>query len=250
MRGSRAAKGHRPELLAALQPWREVDEAIHRRILQLVDAQPEQDVLWIGCGSGRPVLWWANRLNARVHGVDPDPTAIERAERAARALGLEAQVTLQVGSAEDLPHQGEAFDLVVVHMLYLPGADAGKVLKEAARVARPYGVVAGVVPTWLSRPSQREVDRVASLGIRPLLLVEWKQLFREASLVDLTAEEAALDGSWISARWPWVLYRAWRIGGWSAARAALSRSVFALARLARRRVLSLSIVKGARWPRQ
>ncbi|GBD31268.1 MAG: hypothetical protein KatS3mg081_0970 [Gemmatimonadales bacterium] len=244
------AKAHRANLLMALQPWHEVDEGIHRRILQLVDARPEQDVLWIGCGSGRAVLWWANRLNARVHGIDPDPVAIERADAAVRELGLTAQVTLQVGNPEDLPHENQAFDLVVLHMLYLPGADAMKVVQEAARVVRGYGVVAGIVPTWLSRPSPLEAERLGALGINPFLLVEWKQFFREAGLVELVAEDAALDGSWISQQWPWVVIRAWRAGGWSAVRAALSRPVFTLARLARRRVLSLSILKGTRWPHE
>jgi SAM-dependent methyltransferase len=241
-------KAHRANLLTALQPWHEVDEGIHRRILQLVDAKPEQDVLWIGCGFGRAVLWWANRLNARVHGVDPDPVAIERADAAARELGLASRVTLQVGDPEDLPHESQAFDLVVIHMLYLPGADAMKVVREASRVVRGYGVVAGIVPTWLSRPSVPEAERLGLLGIHPLLLVEWKQLFREAALVELVAEDAALDGSWISQQWPLVVIRAWRTGGWSAVRACLSRPVFTLARLARRRVLGLSILKGTRWP--
>ncbi len=241
-------KAHRADLLTALQPWREVDEGIHRRIVQLVDAKPEQDVLWIGCGSGRAVLWWANRLNARVHGIDPDPVALERADAAVRELGLASQVTLQVGNPEDLPHESQAFDLVVIHMLYLPGADAVKVVKEAARVVRAYGVVAGIVPAWLSRPSRLEADRLGALGIHPLLLIEWKQLFREAGLVELVAEDAARDGSWISQQWLWVVIRAWRAGGWSAVRSALSRPVFTLVRLARRRVLGLSILKGTRWP--
>lgn len=243
-----AAKAHRAGLLRALQPWHEVDEGIHRRILQVVDAKPEQEVLWIGSGSGRGVLWWANRLNARVHGIDPDPESIERAEATVRELGLASRVTLQVGNPEDLPHESQAFDLVIIHMLYLPGADAVKVVREAARVVRGYGVVAGVVPTWSSRPSPLDAERLGALGIHPFLLVEWKQFFREAGLVELVAEDAALDGSWISQQWPWVVMSAWRAGGWSAVRSVLSRPVFTLARLARRRILGLSILKGTRWP--
>jgi SAM-dependent methyltransferase len=234
--------------MMALQPWQEVDQVIHRRILQLVDAKPEQEVLWIGCGSGRAVLWWAKRMNARVHGIDPDSVAIERAEAAVRELGLGSLVTLQVGNPEDLPHEDQVFDLVVIHMLYLPGPDPAKVVNEAARVVRGYGVVAGILPTWLSRPPVAEAERLGALRIRPLLLVEWKQRFREAGLVELVAEDAALDGSWISLQWPWVAVRAWRAGGWSAVRGTLSRPVFTLARLARRRVLGLSILKGNRWP--
>lgn len=241
-------KASRANLLMALQPWREVDEAIHRRLAQLVDAHAEQEVLWIGCGSGRSVLWWAGRLNARVHGIDPDPGAVERAEATMRQAGLSERVTLQVGNPEDLPHEAQTFDLAVLHMLYLPGADGTAVVREAARVVRPLGVVAGVLPTWLSRPARPDAERIEALGIGPFLLVEWKQLFRDAGLVELTAEDAALDGAWVSRRWPWVIQRAWSAGGWAAVRAALSRPVFTLTRLARTRILGLSILKGTRWP--
>ncbi len=238
----------RATLLTALQPWREVDQTIHRRLAALVDPRSEQEVLWIGCGSGRSVLWWAARLGAQVHGLDPDSGAIEHAEAAARAAGLSGRVTLQVGEAADLPHEAQTFDIVVAHMLYLPGADGTRVVREAARVVRPRGTVAAVVPTWLSRPGDRDARAMEALGVRPLLLVEWKQLFRDAALVELTVEDAAMDGGWLAHRWPRVVHRAWRAGGWAAVRAAVSRPVFALKRLAQSRVLGLSIVKGTRWP--
>lgn len=238
----------RTTLLMALQPWREVDEIIHRRLVQLVDPRPGQEVLWIGCGSGRSVLWWAGRLGVHVHGIDQDAAAIEHADAAARAAGLSARVTLQLGDPANLPHEAQTFDIAVAHVLYLPGADGAPVVREAARVVRPLGAVVAVVPTWLSRPPDRDVRAIEALGVRPLVLMEWKQAFRDAGLVELTVEDAALDGAWLAHRWPWVVHRAWRVGGWAAVGAALSRPVFALKRLAQRRALGLSIVRGTRWP--
>jgi len=235
-------------LLGALQPWREVDEPIHRRLARLVDPQPGQETLWVGCGGGRSALWWAERFGGRVFGVDPDPAAVEQADRAARAMGLAAQVTFQLAGAEDLPHQPRAFDVVILHALYLPGTRPETVLREAARVVRPMGVVGAVLPTWLAATVREDAGAIESLFHDPRQIMEWKQLFRDAGLVELQVEAAATDDRWLAAAWPGLGVRAWRVGRWPGLRAVLGRPVRVLRRLARRRVLGLSLLKGSRWP--
>jgi SAM-dependent methyltransferase len=225
-----------------------VDEAIHRRLARLVDAHPEQDVLWVGCGGGRSALWWAERFDGRVYGVDADPEAVERAESAARAAGLAPRATFQVASPEDLPHQPQTFDLVIVHTLYLPAVHPETALREAARVVRPMGVVAAILPTWLSVAAREDAGLVESLGFRPQQVMEWKQRFRDAGLVELQVDDAATDDRWLAARWPGLGLRAWRSGRWPALRAVLAKPVRVLRRLARRRILGLSLLRGSRWP--
>jgi hypothetical protein len=78
--------------------------------------------------------------------------------------------------------------------------------------------------------------------------MEWKGFFRAAGIVELAVEEAALDGKWIADGWVGLLVRGWRAARWTGLRAVLSRQFVTLRRLARRRVLGLSIVKGTRWP--
>ena len=235
-------------LLGALQPWREVDEPIHRRLGRLVDPQPEQETLWVGCGSGRSALWWAERFHGRVDGVDADGQAVERAEAAARAAGLASRVTFQVAAAGDLPHQPQSFDVVLIHVPYLPGATPEPILREAARVVRPLGAVAAVLPTWLAAVESQDATLMLSLGLAPRQVMEWKQVFRDAGLVELQVEDAAPDDRWLLARWPGLGVRAWRGGRWPALRAVLGRPTWALRRLARRRVLGLSLLRGTRWP--
>ena len=225
-----------------------MDEAIHRRLARLVDPQPGQEVLWVGCGWGRSALWWAERFDHRVCGVDADPVAVERAEAAARVAGLAERVTFQVAGAEDLPHQPQTFDVVVIHALYLPDTSPETVLREAARVVRPLGVVAAVLPTWLAPAGQENVALVESLGLQPRQVMEWKQTFRDAGLVELQVEDAATDDRWLAAGWPGLGLRAWRRGRWPVLRAVLDRPVGTLRRLAQRRILGLSLLKGSRWP--
>ena len=235
-------------LLGALQPWREVDEAIHRRLARLVDPQPAQETLWVGSGGGRSALWWAERFDGRVDGVDADARAVERAEASARAAGLAQRATFQVARADDLPHQPQSFDVVVIHVPYLPGMGPEPMLHEAARVVRPLGTVAAVVPTWLAAVGGEDEALIESFGLKPRQVMEWKQVFRDAGLVELQAEDAALDHGWLLVRWPGLGIRAWRGGRWPALRAVLGHPARALRRLARRRVLGLSLLKGTRWP--
>jgi hypothetical protein len=45
-----------------------------------------------------------------------------------------------------------------------------------------------------------------------------------------------------------LMVRGWRAAGWAGVRAVFGRDVRTLRRLAKKRVLSLSIIKGTRWP--
>jgi SAM-dependent methyltransferase len=236
-------------LLAVHQPWQGVDEEIHRRLARLADPREGQEVLWVGCGTGRSPLWWAARYQAHVHAVDQDAEAIEQAERSAREAGLSDRVIFQAADPGNLPHEDRTFDLVVLNALYGGAARAPAVIREAARVARPLAVVVAVVPTWLRPPPEHDARRLAQLGVLPYQMVEWKQFFRDAGLVELAVEDAAADGAWL-AQGVGVVGRAWRAARWAGVSAVLSAPAAALRRLSRSRVLGLGIVKGTRWPHE
>lgn len=235
-------------LLAVLQPWAEVNEPIHRRLAQLSEITPGQEVLWVGCGAGAAVRWWAQKYQTHVSGIDPDRKAIEAAERAARATGVTKFVTFQRADPADLPHEAAVFDIIIVHMLQLLGADGGRVLHEAARVARPMSTVMALVPSWLSSPDEGVARTLASIGLVPRLLVEWKSACRDAGLVELTVEEAARDSRWIAPGWLGLVLRGWRAAKWAGVNAVLSPELRTLRTLVLRRNLGLSLIKGTRWP--
>ena len=234
--------------LAILQPWANVADAIHERIARLAEPDPTQDVLWVGCGAGRSVLWWAERFGMRVVGVDPDHRAIEAAEAAARTTGLHSRVTFQAGPADDLPHETDVFDLTILYLLALRDVDDTHVIEQAARVARPTSRVVAVVPSWLQIPSDVDARRIESMGYRPRMIVEWKHLMREAGMVELAVEDAASDGTWIAGGLFGMLIRGWRMARWRGVRAVLGTGFSTLRRLVQARVLGLSIVRGVRWP--
>jgi len=236
------------ELLAVLQPWADVAEPIHRRLAQLAEAEPGQEVLWVGCGSGRSVLWWAERFGTHVEGVDPDQQAIEAAEKTARSVGLQKFATYQTADPRDLPHEDQVFDVVIANPLALYACNGAEVMKEAGRVARPMSTVMALVPTWLSTPDPEDARQLEELGLEPHLLVEWKSFFRGGDVVELNVEEAAQDGGWISYGWLGLVVRGWRAARWKGVRAVLSPEFRTLRSLAQTRVFGLSIIKGTRWP--
>jgi SAM-dependent methyltransferase len=237
------------KLVAILQPWAEVAEAIHRRLAQIVDAATGQEVLWVGCGGGRSVLWWARRFDTHVQGIDPDGGAMDTAEETARNAGLGQLTSFQPGEMGDLPNEEGVFDLSIADFLSLRSSagDGAELIKELGRVARPMSTVAALVPCWLSTPQEADIAAVSALGIHPSLLVEWKSFFRNAGIVELIVEDAAQDGRWIAQGWLGLLLRGWRAAGWAGVRLVLGRELRVLRRLAQRRVMGYSIVKGVRW---
>ena len=117
-------------LLTILQPWTEIVEPIYKRVAQMGDAEDWGETLWVGCGTGRSVLWWVQKFGSITQGLDPDPKAVESAEARVRATDLAKLVTFQVADPSNLPHEDHVFDSVVVHTLYMRDVDLEAVLKE------------------------------------------------------------------------------------------------------------------------
>jgi hypothetical protein len=93
------------------------------------------------------------------------------------------------------------------------------------------------------------------------LLVEWKQMSREAGLVDLSVQDwseggASGRGSVSAEPVPGLTWRqkahiagrAWRRRGWRAARGAVRRELALIEELSRERALGFQIITGVKWP--
>jgi SAM-dependent methyltransferase len=103
-------------------------------------AAPGQRALDVGCGPGALTARLAERLGAgSVCAVDPSATFV--AATSARLPGVD----VRQGTAEALPHDDDAFDVVaaqlVVHFMNAPVVG----LQEMGRVARPSGTIGACV---------------------------------------------------------------------------------------------------------
>lgn len=106
--------------------------------LRLLPDVAGRDVLELGCGAGQWAGWLA-RHGARVTGLDLSRRQLTHARRHLAATGVAAH--LVHGSAERLPFQGAAFDLVLSDHGAMSWGDPDRTVPEVARVLRPGGIL-------------------------------------------------------------------------------------------------------------
>ena len=263
------AEGHRttpaPAVLrlvqmAIIDRWRATGEDLYREVARLADLEKGQEIVVAGCGRGVTTEWLAHRTGASVTGVDPDEEEIALAEDHARETGL--ALSYQNAALDDLPYETGVFDVAIGEPAIAAAANTERAVAELARVTKPMGAVVLLQLTWSSElPASRRELVVERLGLRPRLLVEWKQMLREAGDVDIQVkdwtnecddelasanEESAPHLNWQAKLQ--VMGRALRRAGWAEARQALVRETELLRDLSRERSMNFSIIKGVKWP--
>jgi SAM-dependent methyltransferase len=137
---------------------------VHRRLLDQAGVRPGQRVLEIGCGTGN-LLLTAKQAQpaATVVGVDPDLTALARAQRKARRRGLAVQ--LDRGYADALPYADDSVDVVLSSFMlhHVPADQREPAMREVRRVLGPEGALhlvdigGAVAPAggWIARRAHR-----------------------------------------------------------------------------------------------
>jgi SAM-dependent methyltransferase len=91
--------------------------------------------------------------------------------------------------------ENEVFDATVGEPSLASLASPAQAIAELARVTKPLGVIVLLQPTWSSeiKGPAREM-LVERLGLRPRMLVEWKQMMREAGIVELQVQDWTSGG--------------------------------------------------------
>ncbi|HEX7089033.1 MAG TPA: methyltransferase domain-containing protein [Longimicrobiales bacterium] len=244
---------------AALPPG---GEGLYRHLARLAELGPDREFLVVPCGQAAATEFLARTTGAAGSGVDPDEGLVERATERAKAAGLAERLHYEHAPLEDLPYQDAVFDVAIGDIGLAAAADVEAAVRELVRVTRPMGSVLLVQLVWTGNVSPERRQAVEEhLGVRPLVLVEWKQLLRDAGVVELHVEDwadgagdhrqrAALRGlvEFLSLRDRLeMLWRAGRQWGWRGVPAALARDRQVRALLTRERVLGLSVIKGTRW---
>jgi SAM-dependent methyltransferase len=231
-----------------VQPWDLVAGPLVRRITELLDLAPGQDVVSIGGGEGRFAVWLATRRRLVVEVVDPDPAAVARGEQAAARMPRLERPRFQVGHAADLPHESGVFDAAVLDLFTLGPIAAGRAFAEAARVLRPFGRLVLLAPAWHTEPDpDLERGLGEAFGLSAMMPVEWKRLLRGAGFVEITAEDWSAEPGDLPGRWP-VALRGWRVAGLAGLRAALSPAGTSFLRELGSRRLAITLFHAVRWP--
>jgi 2-polyprenyl-3-methyl-5-hydroxy-6-metoxy-1,4-benzoquinol methylase len=245
--------------MIVLGRWRATGEELYREVAGLMEAAPGKEIAVSGSGEGETSEWLATKTGASVTGVDSSEYRIERAEERARALKTPLSLSYQHAALDDLPHETNVFDAALAEPLLSAAADPERAVAELARVTKPMGPVVLLQLTWSSDLSESAREMlVERLGLRPHLLVEWKQMMREAGLVEIQVQDwteagtrATVDDEEPVLTWQQKMQiagRAWRQLGWKGARTAVARERALLKELTRERVLGFQLLKGVKWP--
>lgn len=106
-----------------------------QRANQLLNAQPHEQVLLVGAGTGAdlPLL----PKGVRAVGIDLSPDMLARAY--ARRGTLAAQATFTIANAQVLPFANDSFDAAILNLILSVVPDATVCLHETLRVLKPTG---------------------------------------------------------------------------------------------------------------
>lgn len=244
---------------AVMERWRAPGEVLYREVAELTELAPGQDLLVAGCGDGLMAEWLAVRTGASVTGVDPDRESLAVAEAHLRRGGLTRAVTYEGAPLDDLPLEDSVFDAAVGEPAIAAAADPARAVAELVRVTKPMGVVVLLQPTWSTLAVEAREPAVERLGLRPFLLIEWKQMLRDAGVVDIQVQDWSDGGRRRSDRvaaepqltWQHKMHivgRAWRRWGWREARGAVERERRLLREMSCERALGFQVIKGVKWP--
>ena len=115
-------------------------EPLAATFIDLLDPQPGQRALDVGCGPGIVTTHLVQRLGVdAVSAIDPSPSFVEAVQ--AQLPGIDARA----GVAEHLPYADGTFDLTIAQLVVHFMRDPVGGLSEMARVTRSGGVVAASV---------------------------------------------------------------------------------------------------------
>ena len=149
--------------------------------LEMLHAQPSEQVLEIGFGTGHTVIELARSVgpSGKVFGIDLSGKMVEISQKRAEEEGLEERIELHCGDAMNLPHQSDSLDGIFMSFtlelfdtpeIPLVLAECKRVLKPAGRIVvvgmsrlLPKGLVTGIFE-WTHRHFPNYLD------CRPILV--------------------------------------------------------------------------------
>ena len=168
--------------------------AATRRLAELCRLGPGVEVLCVGSGSGISAAYFVKHYGCVVVGLDILPEMVASAERWARDKGLKDHLEFQLGDAQELPFEDNRFDAVLCESVNVFIPDKGKAMSEYVRVLKPGGFLGLNEAIWIQTPSERVAEIIIEATgqqFSPSQL--WRNLIRDAGLMDLVAEDHAMS---------------------------------------------------------
>lgn len=238
---------------------------LYRQIALLTGMSEDAEVLDVACGKGVPLSYFVREYGVHGSGVEEDGRLVTQAEARSREDGMADRLQFQTGHSDALPYRDAIFDVVVGELGLAARCDPAAAVAELVRVTKPGGFVVLVQLVWKA-PVDEERQQVLSshLGARPLMLVEWRRILKEAGIVELHSEDWSDEETAFrpSAAKPFpdfaeifslpekigILRRAGTRWGWRGVATVMEREREVHRLLTRERVLGLDLLRGRKPP--
>ncbi len=158
---------------------------ITEQTLTLMDIQPEDRILDLGCGTG-----WASRRMARIAtagevvGLDVADEMLRRAEHSSSAF---RNVRYAWGSAENIPEADNTFNKVLSVESFYYYADQGKALDELCRVMAPEAKLFILINLYKDNHYSLRWVTELKVSVQALAEAEYKTLLQKHGFINVEA---------------------------------------------------------------
>lgn len=131
-----------PDTLAAIDHFHGRGLVATRELVAMLDPQPGERLVDLGCGIGGPARWIAAHYGCHVAGIDLTADFCAAARKLAEATGQTDTVEFVHGSAVATPFEDAAFDRAYSQNVLMNIADKDAFYREALRLLKPGGLLA------------------------------------------------------------------------------------------------------------